>query len=91
MLHCIYLRAVCGGLRNRRTKLDDPNAPEEAKHGGHGTSEHYMIRDFLDAVAHGHRPPIDVIRAMDFTVPGIVAHESAMKGGAWMGVPLFEW
>lgn len=69
----------------------DPNAPEEAKHGGHGTSEYYMIRDFLDAVEHGKRPPIDVIRAMDFTVPGIVAHESAMKGGAWMEVPRFDW
>ena len=67
----------------------DPNAPEEAKRGGHGTSEYYMIRDFLDALEEGVRPPIDVIRAMDFTVPGILAHESAMKGGQWMDVPLF--
>ena len=69
----------------------DPDAPEEAKKGGHGTSEYYMIRDFLDAVEQGVRPPIDVIRSMDFTVPGIVAHESAMKGGQWMDVPLFNW
>lgn len=69
----------------------DPNAPEEAKQGGHGTSEYYMIRDFLDAVEKKTRPPIDVIRSMDFTVPGIIAHESAMKGSQWMDVPLFDW
>jgi hypothetical protein len=50
-----------------------------------------MIRDFLDALDGGRQPPIDVMRAMDFTVPGIIAHESAMKGGEWMDVPLFNW
>lgn len=69
----------------------DPDAPDDAKHGGHGTSEYYMIREFLDALEADARPPIDVIRSMDFTVPGIIAHESAMSDGNWREVPLFEW
>lgn len=69
----------------------DPDAPEEAKHGGHGTSEYYMIRDFLEALEGGTRPPIDVMRSMDFTVPGIIAHESAMGDGSWREVPRFDW
>jgi hypothetical protein len=69
----------------------NPSAPEEAKHGGHGTSEYYLIRDFLDALESGVRPPIDVIRSMDFTVPGIIAHQAAMSGGVWMDVPTFGW
>jgi predicted dehydrogenase len=69
----------------------DPNAPPEALKGGHGTSEYYMVRDFVDAVANGTRPPIDVIRSVDFTIPGIIAHESAMSGGKWIDVPTFEW
>jgi predicted dehydrogenase len=69
----------------------DPDAPEEAKHGGHGTSEYYMIREFLDALEAGVKPPIDVMRSMDFTVPGIIAHESAMSDGNWRDVPLFGW
>ncbi len=69
----------------------DPEAPEEARAGGHGTSEYYMIRAFLDALDTGARPPIDVIRAMDFTVPGIIAHESAMSDGNWREVPTFNW
>ena len=69
----------------------DPDAPEEAKQGGHGTSEYYMIRDFLDSIEAGVKPPIDVMRAMDFTVPGILAHEAAMGKGEWFDVPRFEW
>jgi predicted dehydrogenase len=71
--------------------VTDPEAPEEARHGGHGTSEYYMIRDFLDAIETGARPPIDVMRSMDFTIPGIVAHESAMSDGNWRDVPLLDW
>mgnify|MGYP000181161977 CR=1 FL=1 len=67
----------------------DPDAPEEAKKGGHGTSEYYMIRDFIGAIETRTRPPIDVVRAVDFTIPGLLAHESAMKGGVWLDVPLF--
>jgi hypothetical protein len=66
----------------------DPNAPPEAKAGGHGTSEYFMIRDFIEAIHHNTKPPVDVVRAVDFTIPGICAHESAMRGGVWMDVPL---
>jgi predicted dehydrogenase len=66
----------------------DPDAPPEAKAGGHGTSEYFMIRDFVEAIHAKRQPPVDVCRAVDFTIPGLIAHESAMKGGVWMDVPL---
>jgi len=69
----------------------DPNAPPEARSGGHGTSEYYLVRDFLDAVENNTRPPIDAVRAMDFTLPGICAHEAAMSDGKWVDVPLLGW
>ncbi len=70
----------------------DPEAPSEALRGGHNVSaEYYMIRDFIEAVSKGTRPLLDVIKAMDFTVPGICAHQSAMNDGKWVDVPLFDW
>jgi predicted dehydrogenase len=66
----------------------DPSLPADAAGGGHGTSEYYMIRDFIEAVQSGASPAIDVVKACDMTIPGIIAHESAMKGGEWMDVPL---
>jgi len=82
-----------GGKRAQPVECSvvDPNAPEEAKKGGHGTSEYYLIRDFLDAIENDARPPIDVMRSMDFTIPGIIAHESAISDGNWRDVPLFDW
>ena len=70
--------------------LSDPEAPPEAAAGGHGTSEYYLIRDFLDAVENDTPLPFDVARSMDFTVPGIVAHASAVTDGNWREVPRFD-
>jgi predicted dehydrogenase len=62
-------------------------APPEARSGGHGTSEYWLLQDFLAAV-HGLRPsPIDVYRGLDYTLPGICAVESALAGGAPVAVP----
>lgn len=65
----------------------DPDAPKEASLGGHGTSEFYLVRDFLDSIENDTTPPIDIVRAMDMTVPGLIAHEAAKKGGVWLDVP----
>ena len=46
-----------------------------------------MVRDFIDCVAQGRPAPIDVYRSMDFTLPGLLAHESALAGGTKLDVP----
>lgn len=69
----------------------DPDAPPEAHQGGHGTCEYYLVRDFIDALLTGQRPPIDVIRAMDFTIPGLCAQMSIEQGGVWVDVPQYKW
>lgn len=69
----------------------DPNAPAEAHRGGHGTTEYYLVREFLDALNHGTPPPIDAVKAAQWTAPGICAHESAMNNGQWVDVPHFTW
>ncbi len=66
---------------------DRLNPPEEAKAGGHGTSEYWLAQDFL-AACRGERPAkIDLCRGLDYTVPGIVALESVAMGGAMLPVP----
>jgi hypothetical protein len=47
-------------------------------------------RDYLDAIEFERDPPIDVIRATDFTIPGIIAHEAAEAGGRWLDVPRLD-
>ena len=63
------------------------DAPQELLLSDHGTSEYYLVQDFLRAIEADTQPPIDIVRAMDMTVPGLVAHDAAMKGGVWLDVP----
>ena len=66
---------------------DRLQAPPEARAGGHGTSEYWLLHDFL-AACRGERPtPIDVYRGLDYTLPCIYAAASAAAGGAPLAVP----
>jgi predicted dehydrogenase len=62
-------------------------APPKARIGGHGTSEYWLLRDFL-AAARGETPvPIDVFSGLDYTLPGLLAVESAAQSGLPLTVP----
>ncbi len=65
----------------RRYIPDRLEAPPGARAGGHGTSEYWMLRDFLAAVREEAPPRIDVYRALDYTLPGICAVESQSMEG----------
>lgn len=45
--------------------------------------EPFLTHEFIDALVHPRRPAVDIHEALAYTVPGIVAHASAEKGGAW--------
>ncbi|MGQ9552619.1 MAG: Gfo/Idh/MocA family protein [Anaerolineae bacterium] len=64
-----------------------PHAPAEAYAGGHGTVEYFMIQDFMGSIRTDTRSPIDVELAWNMTVPGLCAHQSALKGGMPVPVP----
>ncbi len=66
---------------------DHPAPPEGATAGGHGTCEYFMLRDFLDALRDDLKLPIDIVRGLAMTLPGICAHLSAEQGGQMMGIP----
>jgi predicted dehydrogenase len=66
---------------------DRLGAPAESRLGGHGTSEYWLLPEFMAAVGGGGRSPIDVHRALDYTLPGICAIASAEAGGAPVEVP----
>ena len=56
---------------------------------GHGGSHTFLTHEFVSAVLEGRKPAVDVMSAVAYTAPGIVAHESALKGGLQMKVPSF--
>ena len=64
-----------------------PGAPEAASRGGHGTIEYFMIQDFMRCIRDDTPAPIDIYMALDMSLPGLCAHESALNGGTPVAVP----
>jgi predicted dehydrogenase len=56
---------------------------------GHEGSHHFLADDFVAAVSTRSLPPVNAWVAARFTLPGIIAHESALKGGARLDIPDF--
>lgn len=62
--------------------------PEPLRHNsGHEGSHTFLTHEFVDAVAHQRKPVVDVYEALAYTVPGIVAHQSALKQGERLRIP----
>ena len=58
--------------------------------GSHGGSHGYLTDDFITAILVGRKPRVDVACALNTTVPGILAHQSAMKDGETLKIPQYR-
>jgi len=67
-----------------------PLRGEEAARAGHGGGDFFTVFYFLEALRRNTDPPIDVYRACDFTLPGILAYRSSVEGGECLEVPDFR-
>ena len=78
-------------------QYDQPNwwetdmLPEPLRHNsGHGGSHTFLTHEFIDALVSERSPAIDVYEALAYTVPGIVAHQSALEDGKQFDIPSFD-
>ncbi|HPS55165.1 MAG TPA: Gfo/Idh/MocA family oxidoreductase [Sedimentisphaerales bacterium] len=58
--------------------------------GGHGGSSTFITHEFIDALVHQRTPDVNIYEAIAYTVPGIIAHESALQGGTLLKIPQFD-
>ena len=77
--------AIKNGLQIKKYAL-----PPGVRPGGHGGSHGYLGDDFIDAILRGRTPAVDVIAALNMTVPGYYAHLSSMKDGETMKIPQYS-
>jgi len=64
--------------------------PKPLRHANyHGHSHTFITHEFIDSIVNNHKPAVDVYEALAFTVPGIVAHKSALRGGEILKIPDF--
>ena len=67
-----------------------PPLPPGMPGGGHGGSHGYLANEFITAILEDRRPLVDIYEALALTVPGIVAHQSALKEGETLKIPQYE-
>jgi len=70
--------------------LARPALPPSVDAGGHGGSHGPLMNEFVTAILQDRDPMVNVYEALAMTVPGIVAHQSALQGGETLKVPQFD-
>jgi len=72
-----------------KNKIVDDNHVSFIQGDGHGGSHPHLVHEFISAICEGRRALIDSKRAANLTIAGILAHESAMRGGEIIEIPQF--
>jgi len=75
------------GQMKKLPELARPGLPPGVRPGGHGGSHGYLGNEFVTSILENRRPLVDISRALNMTVAGIVAHRSALKDGEPMAIP----
>ncbi len=78
------------GLETNLPDVKRPPLPPGVAGGGHGGSHGYLMDEFVTAILQDRKPLVDIATALNMTVAGIVAHESALKGGERLKIPQYR-
>ena len=82
-----------GTYEGQETQLPNtqrPPLPPGLAGGGHGGSHGYLTNEFVTALLQDRPPLVDITMALNLTAAGIVAHQSALKGGEWLKIPQYH-
>ena len=66
-----------------------PPLPPGVSGGGHGGSHGQLTNNFIESILLDKKPIVNVGDALNMTLAGVIAHQSALKGGEWMKVPQY--
>jgi hypothetical protein len=69
--------------------LEKPPLPPNVDAGGHGGSHGYLCDEFVSSILQSRTPLVNIAWALNMTVSGIVAHQSAIKNGESMKIPQY--
>lgn len=78
------------GLEKKLPNLSRPPLPPTVLPGGHGGSHGYLTDDFILSILLDRKPTVDIITALNLSVSGVVAHQSALKDGELLKIPQYS-
>ena len=77
------------GLQKKLPDTTMPALPPSVNPGGHGGSHGQLTNEFVTAILEDRKPLVDIAQALNMTVSGVVAHESALKDGELLKIPQY--
>lgn len=77
------------GVMKELPDISRPPLPPGMPAGGHGGSHGPLANEFVTSILEDRQPAVSIYEALAMTVPGIVAHQSALKGGERLKIPQF--
>ena len=78
-------------LEKKPVEMAKPPLPPGMPAGGHGGSHGYLTEEFVNSILQKRNPLINVAWSLNMTIPGIIAHQSALKNGELLEIPQFTW
>lgn len=72
-----------------KNQIIDENHVSFIQGSGHGGSHPHMVQEFISAILEGRPAHVNSVVAANWNVAGILAHESAMRGGEILTMPDF--
>jgi predicted dehydrogenase len=66
-----------------------PPLPPHVDPGGHGGAEGQLMNEFVTAILQDRTPWCNIANALNLTVAGVVASQSAKKGGELLKIPQY--
>ena len=71
----------------RRARIVNDQHVSFIQGAGHGGSHPHLVHEFVSAIKEARRAHVNAATAANWTMAGILAHESAMKDGVRIPVP----
>jgi predicted dehydrogenase len=78
------------GIEKTLPDLNRPALPPGVPPGGHGGSHGNLMNEFVTSILQDRKPLVDIALALNLTVAGIVAHQSALKDGELLKIPQYS-
>ena len=78
------------GLERTLPPTKRPPLPPGVKAGGHGGSHGQLMNEFVTSILEDRKPLVDIAQALNMTVAGVVAHQSALNDGELLKIPQYR-
>ena len=75
------------GTRGKKIEIPIALRHPGERDDGHGGADTKMMNEFISSIIEDRKPAIDVDMGIRMSIPGILAHESALQGGVAIEIP----